>query len=234
MWLSTIVSMIKGDQGIIPSDIGSKVYIGENMIVTQNYMTSIIMIREFSLNTVLAMTSDLIKNVKEIVPNIVIDFVFKNIKYEIDLKEPGLKERVNKWTEQINNPRVPVKIREKNEWLLYSYDVLKSGKLCFLTRCFILIRAKDNLTLKKALKQCEKYLNEYNIDYKAIKSDIKRYVDYINPIINKSDNTIRDLPNVISSNSSLAEILPVTQGLNDEAGTFMGISRDNENIYARL
>ncbi|MBR1444782.1 MAG: hypothetical protein IJ583_14770 [Firmicutes bacterium] len=231
MWFSTFLSIFKGDKGTIPGDIGDKIYIGENMYVTKNYMSAVIMIREFSLDTVLSMTSDMIKTVKFAVPETIIDFTFKNSKYEIDLREPGLKERVNKWQEQLDSDKVPPKIKERNAWLLYSYDVLKSGKLCYVTRCFITVRAKNNAVLQCALNQCEKYLNGYNIDHKVIKSDIKRYLNFISPVINKHDSSVKDLPSVISSAGSLSEILPVTQGLNDETGTFLGIDRNNENPY---
>lgn len=231
MWMSTLFAAIKSDKGLIPSDIGEKIYIGENMLVSKNYMTSLIMIKEFSLDTAIAMTSEFVKYIKESVPETIIDFTFKNTKFEIDLREPGLKERVARWTEQMNNPKIPVKIKERNAWLLYSYEVLKSGRLCFATRCFILIHTKDNLTMKKALKQGSQYLNEFNIEYKIIKSDINRYLSYINPVINKSEVSTKDLSSIISSSYSLAEILPITQGLNDESGTFLGIDRDNSNPY---
>lgn len=231
MWLSVIISKIRGNKGQIPEDIGDKIYIGENMYVTKKYMSSIIMIKEFSLDTVLAFTSDMIKTVKSAVPQIIIDFTIKNNKYEIDLKEPGLKERINQWTEQLNNDSVPKRIKERSAWLLYSYNILKSGQTCFTSRCFITVRAKSNSVLQEALKQCEKYLLEYNIDYSIIKSDINRFLNMIAPVINKNDKSMKDLPFVVSSSTSLAEILPVTQGLNDEYGTFLGIDRRNENAY---
>ena len=231
MWWNTFFSLFRSDKGTIPFDIGNRIYLGENQYITGQYMSTCFLVTEFSLHTPIAMCSKLIREVKGIVPDIVIDFTFKNAKFELTPNDTALKDRVEGWKTHLSDPDVPRHVKEREAWLLYSYEVLKTGKLAYQTRSIIWVRAKNNTVLMRACKEVSKYLSEYGISFKQIKNDICRYIDYSSILLANYSTTGKDIPAVISTTNSLAEILPVTQGINDEIGLFIGIDKTNNAPY---
>jgi len=231
MWWNTFFSLFRADRGTIPFDIGSGIYLGENQYITGQYMSTCFLVTEYSLQTPIAMCSKLIREVKSVVPDIVIDFTFKNIKFELQPNDTALKDRVEGWKAHLSDPDVPRHVKEREAWLLYSYEVLNTGKLAYQTRSIIWVRAKNNAALKRACKEVSKYLSEYGISFKQIKNDITRYIDYSTILLSKYSSTGKDIPAIISTTNSLAEILPVTQGINDEIGLFIGIDKTNNAPY---
>jgi len=231
MWWNTFFSLFRSDKGTIPFDIGSGIYLGENQYVTGQYMSTCFLVTEYTLQTPIAMCSRMIREIKSMVPDIVIDFTFKNIKFELSPNDTALKDRVEGWKSHLSDPDVPRHVKEREAWLLYSYEVLNTGKLAFQTRSIIWVRAKNNATLKRACKEVSKYLSEYGIQFKQIKNDISRYIDYSTILLSKYSAASKDIPAIISTTNSLAEILPVTQGINDEIGLFIGIDKTNNAPY---
>lgn len=231
MWANTIISQFRSDTGTIPADIGDNIFMGDNIYITNQYMSAMIIVDQYSLETPLAYTSELLQHVKTIVPSAVVDFTFKTGKFEVDFYDQALKARVKRWQASLEDDKVKENVKNKNAWLLYSYDTLKSGKLAYSLYTFITVRAKNNDTLQRAIKATVGFLTEHNIECRHIKSNLHRFLGYESSVINKVQGGIKDFPYMICTANSLAEVLPTTQGLNDEIGLFMGIDRYSENPY---
>lgn len=231
MWTNTILSHFRSDMGTIPSDIGDEMYIGDNVYVTKDYISSVILIEEFSLDTVLSVYSELLKHIKKIQPSVIMDVSMKLSKYELDMGDIALKNRMQALKDSLDSDKIADHVKERNAWMVFSYETMKSGKTTYLARVFITIRAKQNSTLQKAIKAALGYFGEYNIDARVIKSNLSHYFEYMSPIINRSNMSSRDIPYVVGTGNSIAELLPATQGLNDEIGLLLGIDRMSENPY---
>ena len=84
MWVSTIISAIFNDRGTIPPNIGNNILVTNNLYVTKNALSAVIMVGEFSDDTVVGFCSDLINTVKSQVSDVVVDVTIKNQPYWID------------------------------------------------------------------------------------------------------------------------------------------------------
>jgi hypothetical protein len=231
MWINTLLAHFRSDMGTIPPDIGDEIFIGDNVYVTKDYISSVILIEEFSLDTVLGVCSELLHHIKTIQPSVIVDVTMKASKYELDFGDLALKNRMQALKDSLDSDKIADHVKERNAWMVFSYETMKSGKTTYIARVFVTIRAKQNSILQKALKAAMGYLGEYNIEAKIIKSNLTHYFDFMSPIINRANSASKDIPYVVGTGNSIAELLPTTQGLNDEIGLLLGIDRMSENPY---
>lgn len=227
MWSDTLISFFRSDKGIIPRDIGDRIYIGNNLYVTKNGMTAIIQINEFSASTPIAFASAAIRAIKTRTPECFIDVEYISLPFEVDFTDPGLKQRRENWERTLNNKDAPDKQKERAARLLYSYEKLKTGIRSFKVTAFIFVRGKNNAVVKRGVKTAIGFLREHDIDCKQLKSNLYMMMPYLLASSNLRPQSVKDVPHNIMTSYTLAQSLPVTQGINSDRGVFMGI--DNRN-----
>jgi hypothetical protein len=231
MWFSTIIAAMYNDRGVIPPNIGNNIYIGNNMYTTKNSLNVVIMVREMSTETPVAVISDLIQYVKGKVPSVTVDFTLKCKKHYVNIGGSDLKSRIVTWTKTLDNPLVADFQKRRAARLLYSVDVIKSGAHIYKSVIYITLRASLGSDLNKAIEQTEVYLQKIGAAYKVIKNDIKSHLEYMLLLSDKRSQKVRDFSTCILSGQTLSEMMPTTQGLNDSGGTFLGIDRESQAPY---
>ncbi len=232
MWMDTIISLLRSDRGGIPRDIGDNVYIGNNVYVTKNSITSVVQVNEFSARTPIAFSSALIRAVKGKVPECQVDITFKSNPYYVDFTDAGLKNRRDIWERNIQKESPwPEKQKERAARLLYSYDVLKGGISAYKTACFILLRGPNAGVTKRAVKACLGFLRANDIDSKQLKAQLQLLLPYILGSSNMWTEKVKNVPKSITTSFTLAESLSVTQGMNASKGVFLGIDGFNGAPY---
>lgn len=231
MWLSTFVSTIFPDRVKIPENIGKNIFIGNNQLVTKNNLTSFIVIKEFSTKTPIAFSSKLTKYVKTKVDGVTVDVVIKNNFMNLNPNESGLESRRSQWYRTLENTKAPARIKKRAARLLYSYDVAKSGEKLFRSIVVIQIRAADGQKLKRGVEEAGVFLKGLEITYKPIKSKLDMLLQIIFLVSSRTVTFKKDLPYTIQSPITLAELLPATQGTNDDKGAFLGMNRYNRHPY---
>ena len=227
MWLNTILNLFRPNMWTIPPDIGDRIYLGENRYITKDYMSAMLYIEAYSLNTPVALTSKLLENVKHIVPEVLLDFTFKLVPFKYNPYSSTNKNLANSWQEKLEEGTLTF----NEAWYLSSYEVLRSGRSVYRVKTFITVRAKNNDLIAQAINVLKSELNEYNIDVLQIKSDLDKYLRYSAPHMYTRGKEYKDIPDDLFTAASITELLPVTPGANDEFGTFMGISTVNESPY---
>ena len=231
MWFSTLISALYNDRGVIPPNIGNNILIGNNMYITKNNLSACILIKEYSDETQVAFMSRAMKEVKDKVDDIIIDFKLKNKRHWIDTSASGLKSRIATWESTLDNPFIPEYMARRAARLLYTVDVVKSGEKIYRTRSYITIRAKTGSRLNMGIKQMCEYLDSYGISYKVIKNNMQLHLEYMATISDKAPKKMKDVPYSIMSNETIAEILPAIQGMNDTDGTLMGLEMIGHGPY---
>ena len=231
MWFSTIISALYNDRGVIPPNIGNNILVGNNMYVTKNNLSACILIKEYSDDTPVAFMSHAMKEVKDKVDDIVIDFKMKNKRCWIDTSSSGLKSRIATWETTLDNPFIPDYMARRAARLLYTVDVVKSGEKIYRTRTYIIIRAKNGTKLNMGIKRMCEYLDNYGISYKVIKNNMQLHLEYMATISDRAPKKMKDVPYAVMSNETIAEILPAIQGMNDTDGTLMGLEMIGHGPY---
>jgi hypothetical protein len=231
MWFATAVSALYNDRGVIPPNIGNNIYIGNNMYTTKNSLNAVIIVKELSTDTPVAVVSDLIAYVKGKVPNVSVDFTLKCRKHYVNIHGSDLKSRIITWTRTLDNPLVQDYQKRRAARLLYTVDIIKSGERIYKSHIYITLRAAVGSDLNKAIEQTETYLQKISAVYKVIKNDIKSHMEYMLLMSDKRSQKIRDFTTSILSRQTLSEMLPTTQGMNDSIGTFLGIDRESQAPY---
>lgn len=231
MWFSTLISLRYPDRVRIPENIGNNIFIGNNQVVTRNSMATYILLKEFSEETPIAFLSKLIKDVKTNVEGVTIDYIIKNRRYNVNLQDGGLKSRVKQWTNTLENDSIPDRIKMRAARLLYTVDIIRTGEVLFISRVYLVIRTKDGATDRNATGAVEAYLRSKKISFRTIRSKLQSHIEYNSLLSNKLTDKIKDIPYSIQSATTLAELLPSTQGHNDEYGNMLGVDRYNRSPY---
>ncbi len=222
MWMSTFISKFFSDRGTIPANIGNNILITNNLVITKNNLTALVQIREMSEYTPIAWTSDLVAKVKDQSPGCLIDITFKGTQYYPDIAPQTINSKVNLWHDMLNNDFMPEYLARRAARLLYSLDVIKSKAAISKQYIYVMVRAKDGGTLKRALNSVYIYLSSIGCDYRRIDNNLDEHVNFASMICNAHPEHIKDLPANIFSTQTLAESMPITQGANDNHGTLMG------------
>lgn len=231
MWISVIASSIFNDRGSIPPNIGNNIMITNNVYITKNSINGLILVCEFSNTTPMCWTSDLLNRVKDRVPDVQIDFTFKCKRVFYDLHDSGLQGRIRQWTATLNNPMSSQRNVERAARLLNSVDIISEGVKTYHTRIYITVRAKTGTALSRAMLEVESYLDSIGALYKTIKSNMTQHLEYATIISDKTNKAMKDVPYTLQTNETLAESMPVTQGLNDADGSLLGINTNNFTPY---
>lgn len=230
MWVSTLISTVFNDRGTIPPNIGNNILVTNNLYVTKNALSAVIMVGEFSDDTVVGFCSDLINTVKSQVSDVTVDISIKNQPYWIDTKQSGMGSRVHTWESIMNNPLTNEKSARRAARQLYTLQVAESGEPMYRSRVYVTVRAQEGRTLNRGVKAVTDYLNTCAI-YRRIKNNLKEHLDFMCMISDKSSKFMKNVSWMVTSQQVLAEMFPQAQGLNDSDGTLMGLTHENNAPY---
>lgn len=231
MWASTIISALYNDRGKIPPNIGNNILVTNNQYITKYSLNSIILVKELSEDTPVGWVSEILREVKSNVPNIILDFSFKNQRHNIDVKNSGLENRERQWEFTLENPYATEYSKKRAARLLYTADLAHKRTPMFRTRIFITVRATNGSDLDRGIQGVIGYLEGIDAKYKFIKSNMQDILEYNLIMSDKSSGKVKDLPANCTTCQTQAELLPSTQGLNDDVGTFLGIDREMDGPY---
>ena len=230
MWVSTLISTVFNDRGTIPPNIGNNILVTNNLYVTKNALSAVIMVGEFSDDTVVGFCSDLINTVKSQVSDVTVDISIKNQPYWIDTKQSGMGSRVHTWESIMNNPLTNEKSARRAARQLYTLQVAESGEPMYRSRVHVTVRAREGRTLNRGVKAVTDYLNTCAV-YRRIKNNLKEHLDFMCMISDKSSKFMKNVSWMVTSQQVLAEMFPQAQGLNDSDGTLMGLTHENNAPY---
>lgn len=231
MWADTLVSMFRSDRGIIPKDIGDDILMTNNLLVASKYMTAVILIEEYGMDTPLALISKLNRYVKSRVPEVLIDCNIKTDRYEPDPKDWGIMSRERAWQRTLNNPLATQRQQESAARCLATLDIVRSGAKLVKARTFILLRSQTNYRLKQAIAATQDFFGQNKISYKHLKTNVGSVLPYILECANEKVAAYKDLAFTVYSSQTLAETLPITQGVSSELGVLFGIDQRNNAPY---
>lgn len=220
-WFSVFISHLYPDIDNVTDKIGNKIFIGNNVVVTKNSKTALLLITDLGLTAPRFFPSKLENQVKRKFKDVRIDFAYKTQPYAPNMRT-GLESRVQQWTKTIEKGTAPEKNRRIAERCLYTVHLLKSKVPLFRVRPYIQIRVGESDKLQDVIDEVHKYLGKYGITYKDIKSNIDIHLQYIAMCCKKEPKNIKDIPWIICSLQTLAEISPNSQGINDAGGMILG------------
>lgn len=231
MWISTLLSKFFTDRGTIPDNIGNNILVSNNVCITKNNITAIVMVTEMSEATPLAWTADLVQTVKDQTDGVIVDITLKNQNYYPDITPTGIGSREKSWRSTLDNPMMPEEYVRRSARCLYSLDIARTGVALYKERVYIKIRAKDGTKLKKGIQATSGYLSKIGAKYKRIQSNLDEHLAYMSLMSDKKPEHLKDLPPVIFSLETFAESMSDSQGTNDNKGVLMGYDNLSGSAY---
>lgn len=231
MWISTLLSKFFTDRGTIPDNIGNNILVSNNVCITKNNITAIILVTEMSEATPLAWTADLVQTVKDQTDGVIVDITLKNQNYYPDITPTGIGSREKSWRSTLDNPMMPEEYVRRSARCLYSLDIARTGVALYKERVYIKIRAKDGTKLKKGIQATSGYLSKIGAKYKRIQSNLDEHLAYMSLMSDKKPEHLKDLPPVIFSLETFAESMSDSQGTNDNKGVLMGYDNLSGSAY---
>lgn len=230
MWIDFLASLFVKDRGTIPVNIDDKLYIGNNVYITKNYMSTIIRVEEFGTKTLETFIGTITDTVRDRGCNCVVDYTLKQQKYDVELENSGLNGRIMLWERAIDDMEQSRNIRERAARCLYTVQVAREGKRLWRTRMYITVRAKDLANLNLGEKIVCECLANSGAKYKASFADVQNTLDFMSLVGSKNPN-LKDVPAIITSNQVLSQIIPNCGSYNDRSGYFVGINLLNSSPY---
>ena len=231
MWINTAISALWPDKGLIPKDIGDRLFIGNNVVITKNGLRGYIQIEEWSEKTPLSVTTRLTKYVKGKVPEVRVDAEMRCVPYTPDLTDPAVKAQEKMWERGLSDDSTPDRIKNRFARLLYSLERMRAGEELFKVVTTFTFIAQNYTVLKRAVKIALGFLHEREIECTHVKTGVHLLFPFIALFMNREPRKTYALPWLVFSSQTLAESLPVTQGMNSDRGVFLGIDRNNKAPY---
>lgn len=233
MWVSFFASKLFRDRGSIPPNIGNNIFIGHNQIITKNSISSILVISNFSDTTPTGFLGLLTSHMKQYAKGVRVDVTIKTEFYKFDEDDKGLKGRMFQWKLVLDSPRPAAMSKQRAARLLYTVDILSSGKRGFHSTFYVILRAENYGILSIGIKELKRFVNDpkYKCSVKELKGDLRLHADYSLLVSNNKQERLLDFPKHVFSSRTLSEILPTTQGLNDKDGIFFGFDLMNNSPY---
>lgn len=230
MWISTFISAVFNDRGTIPPNIGDNILITNNLYITKYTLSALIGIVELSNDTPVGFISDLVNTVKRDVPGVIIDATIRNIPYYIDTKAPGMKSRRESWEKILSHPMATDRMARRAARQIYTLEVAESGEKIYRSRIYITVRAQDGTTLNAGIDKVSQYLNTCAL-YRVVRNNLQDHLEYVAMSSSRSSSVMKDVGWVVTSQQTIAEMMPQSQGLNDAKGVMMGIASENNSPY---
>lgn len=232
MWISFLVSLTTRDRGTIPNNIGNNILITNNMYITKNFLSSVIMLVELSIETPVTLLAETIMDeLRKENSTAVVDFIIRNKGKNIDLNDAGLKSRIRLWEKSEDNPYLREADKKRAVRLLYTIDQVKEGQTLYDSRIFLTVRDKTGTELSAAESIIYKYLAKVGCIFRPINSNLSDYIDYISLISHKSNKRQKHYPAIVNSIKTLSQLLPNTHSVGDDKGIYCGINMINNTPF---
>lgn len=223
MWISYLLSLTMKDRGKIPDNIGNRILITNNLVITKLYMTEMIMLYELGDNTPCTLLQVINEELRKRGNQCVVDLTLKNKKYNYDPKNSGLASRVSAWSNVVDSPEQSKNSKKRAARCLYTVKRAEQGDQLKYTRAYLYLRAKDIRTLTSGEKIVFDLLGTMGCVYNPIYSNIKEHLAYACMIGGKAAE-LKDLTPMMTNNATLADICPNTGSFNDRDGDYVGIN----------
>lgn len=231
MWLNYLLATLQKDQGVIPKNIGNKILITNNMYVTKYFMSSIVQVEELSMETPTALVGRIIAALRKDGCTAVVDAVFKNQEYVVDLKESGLESRTRAWERIMEDDTASKKDKMIAARCLYTKSIAEKGTKLYKTRIFLIIRAKTGSQLTEAEQIVFKYLDSIGAGYVLQIGDLKHKLEYVSILSDHYEGNLKDIKAVVNSPQTLSQMLPNSGAMNGTEGSYMGINILNNSQF---
>lgn len=229
-WFSWLMSNFFSDLETPPRDIGDRILILNNRVLTKRSVTAYIEILDYGMEMPGGHMSALVDAVTEKVPGVTIDHCIVGESYKPDTYSDAANNRYNHWTKGLSDKRLSSRKQKLFARLIYSFEKFQSGEIAERTYPYIKIRSRRG-KVSAAVKIVEEYLISHGATIRTITSDLQSHFNYSSLFSRKKDNVIKDSPNCILSAENLAELLPYNQGSNDDDGIWIGLDVLNGNNY---
>ena len=231
MWVAYLLSLFEKDRGKIPDNIGNRILITNNLIVTKKGMTSLVQVETLSLETPQCLALRLIETLRDKGSHAIVDVAIKNEPYTVQLGDTGLKSRIAAWENIIERDDIKDSEKEMAARCLYTIDVLRSGERLLKSRIYLKIRAKSGAELTAAEKIVYQFLADIGADYLPIAGDLKQHLQYITIASGKKPKNVKDIKSVVMSARTLSQLLPNSGSMNDTRGLLLACNIDNYSPY---
>lgn len=231
MWIHYILSSLQKDRGKIPNNIGNRMMITNNMYITRYYLSSVIQVQTLSLMTPITLQSELVRHLRKEGCKAVIDITMKQVPFDVQLSDSGLQSRINTWKYTSKLEDATPAEKERAARCLYTVHIAESGVPLFKTRMFITVRAKTGTELTAAEKAVYSYLRKIHAEYEQIVGNLNEVLEYIALISDHKPKDLKNIKTIVTSEQTLAEMLPNSGSLNSKKGVFAGINVKNGTQY---
>lgn len=231
MWVYYIGSMIAKDRGTIPSNIGNKILITSNMYITKLYLSSIIQITQAGLNVPITTVQELTRYLRDKKCGAVVDATFKRQRMDLSINDSGLTSRKRTWKNTMDKDYITDKQKEISARCLYTTDLLESGEQLCYTRVYITLRAKTGSELKRAETLAGQFFAQSSIVYLPITSNVKDTLEFMSILSDKYSREVKDAKALVTSDLTLAQMLPNTGAYNGNKGLWFGVNIENNSHY---
>lgn len=231
MWVYYLGSMIAKDRGTIPNNIGNKILITSNMYITKLYLSSIIQITVAGLNVPITTVQELTRYLREKKCTAVVDATFKRMPMKMSVNDSGLNSRRRTWENTMKLDYISDRQKEMSARCLYTTDLLEQGEELCYTRVYITLRAKSGSELKRAEVLAGKFLSASSIVYLPITSNVKETLEYISILSDKYSKETKDAKALVTSDLTLAQMMPNTGAFNGSKGLWLGVNLLNNSHF---
>lgn len=231
MWVHYILSSIQKDRGKIPNNIGNRMMITNNMYITRYYLSSVIQVQTLGLDTPITLQSELVRYLRKEDCKAVIDITMKQVPFNIQLNDSGLQSRITTWNYTANLEGATAAEKERAARCLYTVHIAEQNVPIFRTRMFITVRAKTGSELSAAEKMVYSYLNSIHAEHEQVVGNLSEVLEYMSPLSDVKPKDLKNMKALVTSEQTLAEMLPNSGALNSRTGIFMGTNVMNGTPY---
>lgn len=225
MWINYLASSLQKDRGVIPTNIGDRILISNNIYATKYYLSSVIHVETLTLDTPITFVSELNRELREKESTAVLDVVFKNEPFIVDLLDSGLESRERMWKNALQLEGISAKEKEAAARCLYTKQQVEQGAELKQTRIFITLRAKTGTELTNAERIVYAYLrNKLHAEFKQVTGNLKEVLKYTTIISDFKDTNVKDWKTVINSEKTLAQMMPNSGSFEGKKGDYIGIN----------
>lgn len=230
MWLETIMNRFRDPTTGIPNDIGDNIIIHNNSLIAKNGITKLIIVDNLGLEVYQSISSDLINYVKRNVQDVVVDISIKTTKFSYDPYSTTNRNMYKGWKESLKEEESSKTKAQLLATMCLTFEKAQSGADLRSFQLAIAIRSKHVSSLNKGVSCVERFLNQENIVYSQVKSDLASYMSNISPACINS-KPIGVMNSLVMETRSIAELLPGNPGFPDNNGVLIGLTTEHYNPY---
>lgn len=235
MWAYYAAAMIAKDIGTIPPNIGNRILISSNMYTTKNYLNSVIQVTALGMRTPVTTFQVLNDYLRSKGCKAVVDVTFKRQPMLINTNDAGLRSRRRHWLAQLDSDSIPDNMKETAARCTYTCEQLDKGEKLAYTRVYLTIRSKSGTELMNAEKLVGSWLVSIGASYLPVTSTIKQTLEYMSLISDKYSNEVKDVKALVTSDLTLAQMMPNCGAFNGEKGLYVGMDiRSNTHFNLNL